>query len=341
MTEKTTGNDHPYLRALGLALLLVTLYLAKDSLLVLFAAVLGAVLLTQSAKFITDRLPLSYRAALSGVLLTATGALVLFGFLAGPELVEQSTQLTEELPKAAESLQERLSDYPLIEEAWLSVREELSASALKKPLTQAKVIFSGVMGVLSGLLLFLASTVYLAFQPQPYTAGFKGFLKKMFGPEKGESIKRDLHQHLWGFLVAQMQTMIILGTLTTIGLWLIGMPNFIALGAIAGLLAFVPVIGPLFSLAPALLIALSESPQMMLTVTFLYLGIQLLESNLITPVLQQRNSELPPVLTLAFQAILGSLCGTLGVLVAAPLAVVAMVFGDHWLKPFSTSQDDD
>ena len=69
----------------------------------------------------------------------------------------------------------------------------------------------------------------------------------------------------------------------------------------------------------------------------LYAGVQLVESNFLTPVLQQKNSKLPPVLTLSFQAVMGALAGPIGVLLAAPAAVFALVAGQEWLK----SDEDD
>ncbi len=62
-----------------------------------------------------------------------------------------------------------------------------------------------------------------------------------------------------------------------------------------------------------------------LYVTLLYIGIQAVESNLLTPLIQQRNVQLPPVLNVGFQVLLGVLFGVPGLIVAAPLAVVAMV----------------
>jgi predicted PurR-regulated permease PerM len=272
------------------------------------------------------------------VVATLMVSAALFVWAVGPELSKQVSQLSTGLPEAAEQAQEKLSDYPVLQDIWHRIQGEIDDQKIENPMSQAKVLFNGLVGVLSGLLLFLAATLYLAFQPQPYVSGFTKTLTKLLGKEEGPRLKEDLHQYLWGFLVGQSQTMVVLGIFTTLGLWLIGMPNFIALGVIAGLLAFVPVIGPLFSVVPALVIALSESPQMALYVLLLYAAIQLVESNLITPILQRRNSELPPVLTLAFQGILGAVCGPLGVFVAAPIAVVFMVAGDHWLEPLGKSE---
>ena len=103
-------------------------------------------------------------------------------------------------------------------------------------------------------------------------------------------------------------------------------------------MAFVPMLGPLFSTVPAVLVALPEGMDKVVWVLVLFAGIQLLESNLITPMIQQDASQLPPAMALAFQAVMGTLAGPVGVFMAAPTAVVALVLGQEWVGD-SASQD--
>jgi predicted PurR-regulated permease PerM len=112
---------------------------------------------------------------------------------------------------------------------------------------------------------------------------------------------------------------------TGIGLWLLGIPFAATLGLLSGLLTFIPNFGPILSAVPAILLGLSHGTSQALYVAVLYLAIQAVESNLLTPLIQQRNVKLPPVLNVGFQVLLGVLFGVPGIIVAAPLAVVAMV----------------
>jgi predicted PurR-regulated permease PerM len=124
--------------------------------------------------------------------------------------------------------------------------------------------------------------------------------------------------------------MMTIGVLTTLGLWVLGIDLALVLGVLAALLSFIPNIGPLIALIPAALIGLFGGPDMLLYVIALYAGIQMVESYVLTPVLQQSMVDLPPARTLGMQVVLGVLAGALGLILAAPLTAVAMVVVSMW-----------
>lgn len=103
------------------------------------------------------------------------------------------------------------------------------------------------------------------------------------------------------------------------------MPSALALGFLAGLSEFVPIVGPVLGAVPALLLALSEGGNTVFWVLGLYLAVQQIESNLIMPLVQRETVDLPPVLTLFAILALGVLFGPLGVLLGTPLTVVIHV----------------
>jgi hypothetical protein len=88
--------------------------------------------------------------------------------------------------------------------------------------------------------------------------------------------------------------MLIIGSITTIGLYLIGLPSAVALGFLAGLAAFVPIVGPIVSFIPAIVIAVQEGVGMAVGVSLLYVTVQTIESNLILPLVQRRVVDLRP-----------------------------------------------
>lgn len=118
--------------------------------------------------------------------------------------------------------------------------------------------------------------------------------------------------------------MLFVGLSSTLGLWLLDIPYALALGLLAGLLTFVPFIGPIFAALVAILVSLAQGAVAALSVAALYLGIQLIEG-LLEPLVQQRAVYLPPVLLLTAQLALGVLVGVVGVVLATPLAAAAMV----------------
>ena len=119
--------------------------------------------------------------------------------------------------------------------------------------------------------------------------------------------------------------MIFIGLLTWIGLSIIGVPLALTLGLIAGLLSFIPNFGPIISALPALLLAFIDSPITAVYVLGLYIGVQLIESNIVTPLIERETVELPPALTIVFQLALAALVGGLGLVLATPLLAVIMV----------------
>jgi predicted PurR-regulated permease PerM len=119
--------------------------------------------------------------------------------------------------------------------------------------------------------------------------------------------------------------MAVIAVMTFAGLALIDMPLALVLSIIAGLFTFIPLIGPLISAVPAMLVGLLEGPSRVLTVAAVFLIVQLIESNLIEPVVEHRVVALPPAAVLAAQVIMALLFGFAGILISTPLTVVVIV----------------
>jgi predicted PurR-regulated permease PerM len=135
--------------------------------------------------------------------------------------------------------------------------------------------------------------VYLAADPWRYRSG----LLKLFPPAArgrvGGAVDAATHA-LRRWLLAQLVVMVIVGTLTGVGMWLIGMPSPLALGLLAGLLEFVPFVGPIVAAVPGLLLALTVGPLAPLYALAVYLVVQQIESNLVTPLVARHMLALPP-----------------------------------------------
>ena len=127
------------------------------------------------------------------------------------------------------------------------------------------------------------------------------------------------------WIMGQSITMAVVGTLTAIGLAWLGVNAPIALGLISGMFAFVPYVGPILASVSGILMASMQGPALVGYVIALYAGIHFVEGNLITPLVQAEAVELPPVLTLFATLVFGLLLGPVGVLLAAPLAIVLLV----------------
>jgi predicted PurR-regulated permease PerM len=166
--------------------------------------------------------------------------------------------------------------------------------------------------------------IYLAAQPNFYRAGAIKLVPPRRRKVAAEAmLESERALRLW--LKGQAIAMLVVGVLTGAGLWLIGMPSALVLGLIAGLLEFIPFAGPIIAAIPAVMLALVIGPEMVIWVALLYLAIQQLEGTLLAPMIQQYAVDLPGVVLLFSMIGFGILFGTLGVILAAPLAVVTLV----------------
>jgi predicted PurR-regulated permease PerM len=176
----------------------------------------------------------------------------------------------------------------------------------------------------AGLLLILMMSIYIGADPYTYRNG----LLHLFPKRKRERISEVLttmSTMLRKWLVTQLIAMLTIGVVSTIALLLLGVKAPFALGIIAGLLEFVPTIGPVLSAVPAIAMGFLDSPEKALYVGLAYLAIQQLEGHILIPLLMKGGMDLPPVLTIVTQGLMALLFGFLGLMIAVPLLAAVMV----------------
>ena len=307
------------LAIVGLALLLWTL---RDLLILVFGAVLVAVILSIIAHPIRRRLGVPQWVSLVAAVLIVLAVFGLAFWLFGAETANQATALREAIPQAWAALQARLEPLGLAEpmRQWVTGLQGAGGGVLSNLGRVALSVSNGV----ADTLLVLVGGIYLAAQPRLYR---DGLLKLV--PPRGRALADQALEDSWAalrlWLLGRLVSMTFIGLLTGIGLWLIGIPGALALAVIAFILEFVPFVGPIIAAVPAILLAVAFDPVKALWVGGLYLGIQQLEGNVIEPIVQQRAVDLPPALLL-FSIVAGALLfGGVGILFAAPLLVVLFV----------------
>jgi predicted PurR-regulated permease PerM len=142
----------------------------------------------------------------------------------------------------------------------------------------------------------------------------------------------DLRVTLRAWVVGQIIAMVLLAALTTLGLWVLGVPYFLAFGVFAGVAAIVPFFGTLLStLVPALFALGVFGLPKALAVAALGVGVHLIEANFVAPVVMERQVNLPPVITIAGVLLIGKLFGLAGLIVAVPILAFVMVLLRHIL----------
>ena len=185
-------------------------------------------------------------------------------------------------------------------------------------------VLGSTVEVLAGIVLVIFLAIYLAIDPTVYR---RGLLRLVPRHARGqtEEILTAIAVTLRKWLVTQLIAMIVIGIVSTVVLMALKVRAAVPLGILAGLLEFVPTLGPIFSSLPAIAMGFVDSPQKALAVAIAYVGIQFLENHLLIPILMKEGVDLPPALTIVMQALMAILFGILGLLVAVPLLATIMI----------------
>lgn len=326
MTRRATS-----LFVLGFTLTLLVL-VAADVLLVIFAGLLVAVLLSGGGATVRriTHLPRAWSIA-------AFIILVLFGFTLAflafaPAAARQIDELATQLPDAFSSLIDRIGALPGGDHLLDRLRPSRLMSGEAGGMATAAV--SSTFGALGNAVIILFIGLYGALDPDLYRRGLRAMLAPSLRA-RADEVMDEVGKTLTQWLGAQLISMTVVGVLTWLGLWLIGIPLAFILGLIAALLAFIPNIGPVIAAAPALLLAMPDGLSAVGMVVGVYLVVQTLESYLITPMIQQERVALPPVLIISAQLLFGVLFGLLGLALATPLAALGMtLFREIYIRDY-------
>ncbi|MEP6900645.1 MAG: AI-2E family transporter [Actinomycetota bacterium] len=199
--------------------------------------------------------------------------------------------------------------------------QKIDAASL---LTRVGGYFSSTVGALGNVFVMILLAIYLASEPRFYADGLTKLFPLNARPRVFE-VLRAIGETLSWWLIGKVASMIFIGLLTWIGLWILGVPLSLTLGLIAGLLSFIPNFEPILSAVPAILLAFIDNPNSAVYVLILFVAVQIIESNLVTPYIERQTVELPPALTVVAQLALGIIIGGLGLVLATPLLAVVVV----------------
>lgn len=230
------------------------------------------------------------------------------------------------LPQAWNALQTPLSSSPLGAYVLEDLQRLRHADGLV--VQTASRLIQGSAGAAAATVIALFAGLYLAFHPATYLRGLL-HLFPLRGRERARQVLSACGEALNRWLLGQLASMLMIGLTVGLGLWWAGVPSPFALGVLAGLAQFVPVVGPMAATLPGLIVAASHGPETLAWTAVVYLGGSQAEANVVTPLLLRQMVELPMAVTLFAVLAMGVLLGPLGVLFATPLAVVAYVIVRH------------
>jgi predicted PurR-regulated permease PerM len=293
---------------------IVTMFvLAYDVFFLIFLALLLAILLRSAADLVANRTGLGPGWSLAivlVVLLILTGAGT-YGL--GAMAVAQFDRVVADLPHALDEFKRTLSQYEWGRQ-WLNHApspQQLVMGRQGEGVTRVAEFFSTTLGVLTNVLVLIFLTIYLAVSPGTYRSGFHELVPPAHRT-RAEQVLDTIGSQLRWWLVGRFVAMVAVAILVAIGLWMVGVPQFLVLGLLAGLLTAVPYIGPITAAAPGVLLALMISPTAALWAIVVYTLAQAVENYLLSPLIQQNTVSLPPVLAIVAIALGGALFGLLG-----------------------------
>lgn len=318
--------DQKAWRAVGIvALTVVLLWIIKDTIrvfLLIFTAILVAIFFLRIAGIIQRKT--GWKHGLS-VALAIIGSIVLLGLMfwfIGAKVQAQIAELSDTLPASIENARQKIEQNPIGKRLLGSMGQ--GGQSLQKYAPAAQRFFTSSFGVLGDLYAILFIGIFFTIAPATYADGLVKLVPAK-GRNKARQVLHEMDTTLGHWLKGQLIAMLVVAVLTWIGLAIIGVPMAIALAIIAGLFNFVPNLGPLVAMVPAVLVGMMQGGTTALYVAGLYLLVQALESNLITPYIQNKMIEIPPALILMGQLLMATLLGVMGIILATPLVAVIMV----------------
>jgi len=322
----------------GVAALLLLLWQAPSVPVLLLGGAALALVLSFPVRALSRVLPRGWAIALSFLLLAALLALALAVLI--PLLVEQIGALITAAPDIARRLDERVPKLlqPLAERGLLPVPPRQFVTNLERDLLEGiqdigRRLLGGLGGFITGTvgtLITLFGMVFIAaYLLADARAIHAGVLRA--APHR---YRRDVEE-LWtafGFTLARYLgglglSLAIQGGLSALALYFLGVPYALLLGAWVAITALIPYLGAWLGAIPAVLLALSVSPRTALLTAGLFLAIQQLEGNVLTPRIQSQAVRVHPVIVLLAVVAGGELAGIPGIIFAVPtLAVLRVLF---------------
>lgn len=308
-------------------------YLLKDVLLLLYVAGLLAIGISPFVRWIERRSQgrrLPRWVAILFIYLALLAVATVTVMLVVPPLVRQAADLWKNLPQYADDVQAKLLQYRLITHTY-------SWSELLRQAPNPGVALVGVLGALQGILGLAGALVtvlvlpyYLLLEAPSLQVTFV----KFFSREHRPLLARVIHNvtiKVSAWLSGQLILSLIIGSTAALGLWMLGVPYFYVLALVAAIGELIPVVGPIMAAVPAILVALTVSPQTAAFTVIYFTTQQFIENHFLVPRVMERQVGVSPVTVIAALLIGSELLGIIGALLAVPTAAIVQVLVSEYL----------
>jgi predicted PurR-regulated permease PerM len=319
------------------------LFLVREVLLLIYVAALVAIGLSPLVTWIErreDRLTKSRVPrwlAILTIYLLIVGVLVGIGMLIVPPLAAQARELWGNFPDLLHRGQQWLIDRGLLSRE-MTVREAVEKAPVGGG-DAVGTVFGAIWGIVGGLF-GLATILILAFYFLVDADNIMQTFVRMFPRGRRRRVDdacRRVTTKVSAWLGGQLVLGGIIGATAAIGLWIMGVPYFYVLALIAAVGEFVPIIGPILSAIPAILVALTVGPGLALGVTVFFILQQQFENHVLVPKVMERQVGVSAVVVVVSLLVGGSLLGILGAILAVPTAAILHVLFQELAPPDATA----
>jgi len=285
------------------------------------------------------RMRLRFPRALGAVVTVLLLLMVLFyaGSLLFPEVGRQLSGFIQNLPALTKSLESTVSGWaasqpllePLARPGFLGDISARLATVGGELLSKATVLLGDAARVLTSTVFLIVLVVYMLAQPEPLVRGGLGLVPLGYRA-RVKSIAEKVLEELGAWGRAELLLMLAMGVLTFISYTLIGVPNALLYGFIAGLGEAVPTVGPILASLPPLVTTLATEPDKVVWVIVITVAIHQLENQLLVPLLLGRSLKLHPVSVMAGVLAFSTAFGILGAFLAVPSLIVIKTIYEGW-----------
>lgn len=340
------GDPHALVRyALVAAVVTVAIawavYLVREALMLIYVSAIVAVglgpIVGTLERLRVRRLPrlaLPRWGAILVVYALLVGALSGIGAMVAPPLVSQAKELGRRAPQLLQQGQQTLVEAGLLTRQ-ISLREAFERTPIAGTDMVATVTGAvrGLVGGVFGAVTILILVFYMLADAEAMVRTFVRLFPRERRPRVEEACLR-VSAKVSAWLVAQLMLALVIGATAALGLFLLGVPYFYVLAAIAAVGGLVPVVGPILAAVPAVLVALSASPTLAIATAVFFFLQQQFENHVLVPRIMSRQVGISPAVVIVALLLGGSLWGLLGAVLAVPTAaVVQVLFEELVLDP--------
>ena len=319
-TSSIAGWSAWQIVALGVAVIVIgmglstVLRLVIRPLALLFAAIIIAETLSPLITRMAQRVPRTLAVLVPYAALLAV--IVGGSWLVYPTLASEADQFVAQAPDLVNQFQAWLEDIDPTGDGRMT---DIVTSRLQQGTgALVNVPFTIISSVVEVVLVVAMSVYWLIAKPSMHRLVLS--MVPATRRDHADDVMGALGATIGGYVRAQVLAGLVIGALTYVGLWLIGVEYALVLAVIAGFGEVIPIVGPILSAIPAIAVALLDSPTQALMVAAFFIGLQQLESNVLQPNLVKNQADIPPLLVLFSLFVGGTIGGILGALVAVPLA---------------------